>query len=168
MSSGQDRLQARVNKAGEELLAAHGYVCAIDMFQRIGWLERSAVEDWRRGRVPCLERVVQSNLSKLLRVLQAMRRWALGRGLKPSERVYKKWGRGATHELRFSLSGSPYLEKLYRTHYVSKAGKKSAVKPEAPAVASKVYDYDRFVDCPGDEQVGGFIPELDSDKDAPF
>lgn len=163
-----------MNKAGEELLAAHGYVSAIDMFQRIGWLERSAVEDWRRGRVPCLERVVRSNLSKLLRVLQAMRRWALARGLKPSETVYKKWGRGAKHELRFSLSGSPYMEKLYRTHYVLKAGKKAAVKPavaakpEATAVASSVDDYDWFVDWPGDEQVGGFIPDLDSDKDAPF
>ena len=40
MSSGQDRLQSRVNRAGEELLAAHGYVSAIDMLQRIGWLER--------------------------------------------------------------------------------------------------------------------------------
>jgi len=118
--------------------------------------------------VPCLERVVRSNLSKLLRVLQAMRRWALGKGLKPSETVYKKWGRGAKHELRFSLSGSPYLEKLYRTHYVSKPGKKAAAKPAAPAVASEVDECDWLMDWPGDEQMGGFVPDPDPDKDAPF
>lgn len=130
MSSGQDRLQSRVNRAGEELLAAQGYVSAIDMLQRIGWLERSAMEDWRRGRVPCLERVVRANLSKLTRVLQALRRWALAKGLRPSETVYKKWGKGAKHVLRFSVSGAPPIEKLYRTHYISNAERASSSKQQ--------------------------------------
>jgi hypothetical protein len=47
------------------------------------------------------------------------RRWALEKGLKPSETRYVRRTRAGTVELRFSKSGDPEIEKQYRTHYIS-------------------------------------------------
>lgn len=106
-------------KAAESALARRSFVSAIDILEGIGWLQHKAVEDWRRGRTPCLEQVVQANLSKLSDALRLLRIWAEGKGLKASETRYMRWGRGASQELQFSVSGAEAIERAYRTHYVS-------------------------------------------------
>lgn len=111
-------LQRRVVRAAEAALAERKFVTAIDVFVGVGWLTAQSVEDWRRGRVPCLERVVQANLSKLSTAMQAFRRWAQRRGLNPSETVYTTYTR-PRRGLRFSVSGKPEIERAYRTHWMS-------------------------------------------------
>ena len=44
--------------------------------------------------------------------------WAERRRLNPSETVYVAWTRDR-HRLRFSKSGDPTFERVYRTHWVS-------------------------------------------------
>lgn len=76
------------------------------------------LEDWRRGRVPYLERVIVCNLSRLSRILRILRFHAHDLRLKPSATVYKRWGKGAKERLRFTKTGEPRLEEAYATHFV--------------------------------------------------
>ncbi len=62
------------------------------------------------------------NLSKLSVILRILDHHARALGLKPSQTVYHKWGRGGKHIiLRFSKSGAPALEAAYSRHYVARA-----------------------------------------------
>ena len=99
--------------------AAQDYVSPIDVLVRIGWLDAGSVERWRRGQIDCLERVVQTNLPRISEAMKLFRSWATGRGLFASPTHYvTRTPRRQT--LRFSRSGDPTIEGLYRTHWVSR------------------------------------------------
>jgi len=114
----QQRLEQRVIAAAEEALDRQQYVSAIDVLVGLGWLHPTHVKDWRSGRVPYLERIVQANLAKISGAMKLFRRWAQDRGLTPSETVYVARTRDR-RQLRFSKSGNPEIEQAYRTHWVS-------------------------------------------------
>jgi len=116
---GRERLEQRVIRAAESALEDQRYVSAIDIFLRIGWLSPEALRRWRQGGMRCLEEGVRVNLRKISFAMATSRRWAFRRGLKPSETSYLKRTKGPGEELRFSKSGSPELERSYRTHYIS-------------------------------------------------
>jgi hypothetical protein len=114
----RNALEQRVVKAAESALAAKGYASAIDVLVGIGWLDAGKLEQWRRGQVDYLERVVQTNLSRISEAMKLFRSWAAGRGLAASQTSYvARSPRRQT--LRFSKSGNPTIEALYRTHWVS-------------------------------------------------
>ena len=92
---------------------------AIDVLCGIGLLAPTHLENWRKGRVDCLERVIQGNLHKISRAMESFRCWAREKELKPSETGYVRRTRGGTIPLRFSRSGNESTEASYRTHYVS-------------------------------------------------
>jgi hypothetical protein len=112
------KLANRVAKAAVEVLAAKKYVRPIDVLIGIGWLDRGALDRWRQGRVDYLERVVQANLSRISAAMELLRSWASARGLAPRETAYVFRRRSNRMTLRFSKSGHPTIEKLYRTHCV--------------------------------------------------
>lgn len=105
-------------RAAEAALADKRYVSAVDVLVGLGWLPPPRVDEWRQGRVPVLEHVVTANLSKISTAMRALRRWALQRGLSPSETAYVARTRDRRH-LRFSVSGDPAIERAYRTQWVS-------------------------------------------------
>lgn len=111
------KLFARIAKAGDTALVKNGYVTAIDILVGIEWLQAKHVEDWRRGRLPYLERAVIANLAKLSVMMHLFKRWANVYHLKPSETVYTSWTRDR-HPIRFTKTGSRGLESAYRTHWV--------------------------------------------------
>ena len=111
-------LEQRVERAAEAALAEQRYVSAIDVFLGLGWLVPTHLDQWRQGRVPCLERVVQASLPKLSTAMRVFRRWAQRRGLVPSETGYVARTRDR-RALRFSVSGASEIERAYRTHWVS-------------------------------------------------
>jgi hypothetical protein len=113
------RMEERVARAAEAVLAEREFVTPIDVLVGLGWLAPSRVEDWRCGRVAYLEAVTFANLGKISRAMRAFRRWAERRGLKPSETGYVRRTRGHRRALRFSKSGAPAIERAYRTHWVS-------------------------------------------------
>jgi hypothetical protein len=117
----QQALERRVVQAAEAALSDHQYVSAIDILCGMGLLAPTHLEDWRRGRVDFLERVIQGNLKKISASMAAFRRWARETGLQPSETRYMRHGRGGAQELRFSKTGDPGIERSYRTHYISRA-----------------------------------------------
>jgi len=114
----QNRLQSRVVRAAEAALAERNVVSPIDVLIGVGWLAPSAIDQWRQGRIPCLEAAVQVNLSKLSKAMTYFRGWAEDRGLRPSETAYVARTRDR-RTLQFSKSGTPDIERAYRTHWVS-------------------------------------------------
>ena len=116
----REKLTDSVVKAAEAALAAKNYVSCIDVLIGIGWLDTGAVERWRRGEIEYLERVVQTNLSRISEALRLFRSWAAGKGLAASQTVYVALT-PRRQTLRFSKTGNHTIEALYRTHWVSPA-----------------------------------------------
>lgn len=110
-------IEQRVAKAAEASLAKTGFVTPIDVLQALGYLTAADVENWRRGRVPYLERVTQAGLGKLSTAMRALQRWARHRGLRPSHTDYRSWTWART-PLRFSKTGNPHIEQAYATHWI--------------------------------------------------
>ena len=91
---------------------------ATDVLVGIGWLDPGAVKRWRQGQVDYLERAIQTNLARISEAMKLFRTWAAAKGLVPSETAYVAQ-QPQRQALRFSKSGNPTIEKLYRTHWVS-------------------------------------------------
>lgn len=85
---------------------------------RLGWLESSVVEKWRRGQIGCLEEAVQVDPSRISEALQLFRSWASARGLLASETAYLD-RTPQRRTLRFTRAADPAIEAAYRTHWVS-------------------------------------------------
>ena len=120
MAVNQARLVQKVGASMRHQVNQNGYATAVQTLMDMGILSRADYERWRNGQVPYLEKVCNINLKKLASILDEMKRYAGRNGLKPSFTFYKQWGRKnkQTVRLRFSNSGSDYMEKLYATHYV--------------------------------------------------
>jgi hypothetical protein len=92
------------------------------MLIKIGVLSAKDYENWRFGRVPYLEKVCTTNLSKLSLMMNELKTFARQNYLQPSWTAYCQWGvKGKKIPLRFSKSGSPNIEEAYATHYVINA-----------------------------------------------
>src|SRR5580693_4561395 len=115
----QDPCYARIVKAVEGLLREKGFVAPLELFIRMDLLSPESVENWRRGRMPYLERVIRCNLSKASRILRILRMHAHDLDLKPSLTVYKRWTKGSRPLLRFSKTGDHNVEEAYARHFVS-------------------------------------------------
>ncbi len=114
-------LRERVVRAAEAALAQNHYVCAVDVLTGIGLLAPAHVESWRKGRLDVLERMIQGSLEKISLSMALFRKWAIDKGLEPSETHYTRSARGGAVDLQFSVSGDPGIERNYRTHYISPA-----------------------------------------------
>jgi hypothetical protein len=121
------KLADRVTTAAEAALAAQNYVAPVDVLVGIGWLDGGTVKRWRQGQVDYLERAVQTNLPRISEAMKLFRSWAAAKGLSPSETAYVA-RTPQRQTLRFSKSGDPTIEQLYRTHWVS--GELSKAKRE--------------------------------------
>src|SRR5262249_55054401 len=112
----RSKLEKRVVKAAEDALAAQNYVSAVDVLVGIGWLDSGSVKRWRQGQIDCLEGAVQANLSRVSEAIKLFRSWAAKKGLFASETDYVA-RTPQRQTLRFSRSGNPTIERLYRTHW---------------------------------------------------
>lgn len=115
----ENKLRARVVKAAEAAMARQGYVSAIDVLTGIGWLNQATLRRWEQARLPDLEGGLQTNLSRVTEAMQLFRAWATAKDLSPSETPYVA-KTPARQSLRFSRSGEATIERLYRTHWVSR------------------------------------------------
>jgi hypothetical protein len=113
-----DKLYPRVVKAARTLLARGKVVAPVDVLVGIGLLESKRLEDWRLGRVPYLEKVIDCNLTRLSRLLRILRFHAHDLKLVPSVTAYMRWGKGPKQRLRFTKTGDPKLEEVYARHFV--------------------------------------------------
>ena len=116
----QDPLYARVASATDDLLRRSRVVVPVEVLIAMSLLTREHLGDWRRGKVPYLERVINCNLSRLALLLRILRFHAEEINLKPSFTAYMRWGRGPKSRLRFTKTGDPGLEEAYATHFVGR------------------------------------------------
>lgn len=114
----EDPLYPRVARAVETILRHGRAVAPVDVLVGMGLLTPERLEDWRRGRIACLERVIDCNLTRLSRLLRILRFHAHERNLAPSMSVYTRWGKGPKRRLRFTRTGDPKLEEAYARHFV--------------------------------------------------
>jgi len=115
----QDRHYVRIVKAAEDLLRERGFVAPVELFVRMELLSAESVEDWRRGRIPYLERAIHCNLSKASRILRILRMHAHDLDLKPLLIVYKRWTKGPRTLLQFCKTGDRAVEDAYARHFLS-------------------------------------------------
>ena len=113
-----DSLYPRIVRAVEPILARGKVVAPVDVLIGMGLLDPARLEDWRFGRVPYLETVINCNLTRLSRLLRILRFHAHDLKLVPSSTVYQRWGKGPKQPLRFTKSRDAKLEKAYATHFV--------------------------------------------------
>ncbi len=126
----EDPLYPRVARAVHGLLQRGNVVAPVDVLVGMGLLTLEHIEDWRRGRVPYLERVIDCNLTRLSRLLRILRFHAHDLNLVPSVTAYVRWGKGPKRRLRFTKTGEPTIEAAYGTHFVWPG--KGAFRPPAP------------------------------------
>jgi hypothetical protein len=111
-------LERRVVRAAEAALAERGYVSAVDVLVGVGWLPPRRVDEWRHGRIDCLEGATAADPDRLSDAMGILGRFASARRLVPSETDYLSRTRDR-RRLRFSVSGAEAVERAYRTHWVS-------------------------------------------------
>lgn len=113
-----DPLFPSIERVVSALLARGNVVTPVDVLIGVGLLRPEHLEDWRHGRVPYLERVINCNLTRLSRLLRILRSHAHDLNLKPSATVYMRHGKGPRQPLRFSKTGDANLEAAYARHFV--------------------------------------------------
>ncbi len=118
----KDKLYPAVARAVAEILKTESVVAPVDVLLRMQRITKQQVEDWRFKRIAYLERVTIGGLGKMYRILRILELHARSLNLKPSQTVYRKWGKGRKRiVLQFSKSGDRNLEKAYSRHYLAKA-----------------------------------------------
>src|SRR5262245_57296946 len=129
----KDPMFRRIERVVAELLTKGNVVAPVDVLVGMGLLRPEHLHNWRRGRVPYLERVVNCNLTRLSRLLRILRFHAHDLNLKPSMTVYNRYGKGPKQRLRFSKTGDAGLEAAYARHFVW-PGKRPFHSPRAEPV----------------------------------
>jgi hypothetical protein len=114
----EDPLYPRIVRAVGPLLARGKVVAPVDVLVGMDLLDPAKLEDWRFGRVPYLEKVINCNLSRLSRLLRILRFHAHDLNLVASTTVYMRWGKGPKQRLRFTKTGDVKLEEAYSRHFV--------------------------------------------------
>ena len=110
-------LKMKVRTLMDKHCSAEGFVRPVDVLLDLDYLKEKDLNAFLSGRVPYLERVCTANLSKLKTIIDERSAYAKERGYKESTTVYKHRGK----VLRFSKSGSPYIERKYSTHFISRS-----------------------------------------------
>ncbi|MDT5304124.1 MAG: hypothetical protein QOG79_7668, partial [Mycobacterium sp.] len=105
------RIETRVARIAEALLAERRSVRPIDVLVGLGWLAQANVDRWVQGRVPSIDRCIGVDSDKVMAAFAALQHWAEDRGLTPSEVDYQ--------DLQFTADGDADAERAYRTHWGS-------------------------------------------------
>ena len=111
-------LRKKVREKAENLLDEKGYISPVDLLIKLEYLTQKSYIDWRHKRVPYLEKVCKTNLSKLSTIMKELKRYSNDYNLRSSWTAYNKWGKGKKIRLQFSKSGKKNIEKAYGTHYL--------------------------------------------------
>ena len=82
-------LTRKLSGITSELLKEKGYISFVDVFTKLGYLTGEDIENWRRRRVPYLERVIKISLGKINFIMKTVRRNSTNGGLKPSWTAYR-------------------------------------------------------------------------------
>lgn len=128
--NGKSLFSQRVATVAGNAVSKKGYVSVIDLLLGLDWLTLDKLNDWKKGKVPYLERIITANLSKISRAMKEFKSWAIHSKLKASVTVYKH----TSYKLRFSKTGQPNIETAYSTHYVLLKDEKNEIPSNDPPI----------------------------------
>ena len=114
----RQQLKSKLSAVSADLLREKGYICFIDVFMKLGYLDQKDYENWRRKQVPYLEKVIKVNIGKINFIMKTVHSNLINGRLEPRWTGYKSWGKGKKIWLRFSKSREKDIEKAYSTHFV--------------------------------------------------
>lgn len=114
----EDPLYPRIECTVAAIFEQGQVVTPVDVLVGMGLLAPSRLTNWRRGRIPYLEQVIDCNLARLSRLLRILQFHAHDLKLMPSATVYMRWGTGPKQRLRFTKTGDAKLEEAYTRHFV--------------------------------------------------
>jgi hypothetical protein len=123
----KDTYYPRIVKAFSALLESNNYVSPISILCKMELLKENDIQQWRKGTIPYLERVIKCNLSKASRILRIISFHAHDLNMKPSFTVYKRNAKGKSILLKFTKTGDPNLEKAYSKHFVNTKPRKTEI-----------------------------------------
>ena len=117
----REQINQKVRLSMDKQVETNGYATVVQTLMDLNVLSQKDYEDWRRGRVPYLEKICHANLSKLSYMLRQISQYGKERDLNPSWTDYRQWGKkGKKVKLRFTKFHDENMEKAYATHYVKK------------------------------------------------
>ena len=105
------------------LLKEKGYICFVDVFMKLNYLDPTDYDNWRRKRIPYLEKAIKINLNKINFIMKSIKQNSLNGKLIQSWTSYKSWGKGKKIDLIFSKTREKNIEKLYATHFLKQKKK---------------------------------------------
>ncbi len=76
-----EELKHKVYSNVSSILKEKNYISPVDLLMKIGVISAKDYEDWRVGRVPYLEKVCKTNVSKLSFIMKELRAYALANHL---------------------------------------------------------------------------------------
>jgi hypothetical protein len=139
-----DELKQKIHLAASSILKEKNHIAPVDILIEIGILSVTDYENWCHGRVPYLEKICKTNLSKLSFIMKEVRTYAKQSHMKPSSTAYQQWGvKGRKIPLCFSKSGNPSIEEAYATHYIAVSKDRDQIidKVEESTEDGKLYIY---------------------------
>jgi len=117
MSLNRRELSTKLGTVTSELLKEKGYICFVDVFQKLGYLPKQDYEAWRKGQLPYLEKAIQVNLARISFIMKTVIKNSRSGKLKENITPYSAWG-NSRKRLRFSKSSDPRIERAYSTHFL--------------------------------------------------
>lgn len=115
----QDKFKNRVIFSAEAALTDQFYVNLPEVLMRMGLLHPGHVQDWKKGKIPYLEQMIQGSLEKRDFAVECFQSWAMEKGLKPHKMIYLARARDSKKRLQFTESGHPTEEEVYHVYYIS-------------------------------------------------
>lgn len=166
----QDKYYPRVLNAIANILDRTDVVAPVEVFIEMGILARNKYEDWQRGQIAYLEKIMQGSLGKISHILQLIGFCAHDLDMIPRQTVYNKWGKGRSHHLRFSKLGAKAVENSYEKHFLwnKSAAKKILMIAESRRSFGK-HNHKTLpvtVDCCADEIVRILRTRIEKAKDS--
>ena len=79
---------------------------------KLGYLNIKDYENWRRGEIPYLEKVIKLNLKKISLIMKSIKANCERGNLYTSKTVYRTWGKRPKKLLRFSKTGASKIVRL--------------------------------------------------------
>ncbi len=114
----QADLKGRVQAAAAAALARNKFITPVDVCVGIGWLSKSNVEDWRRGRVDDLGYFLSVHDERLIDLILYVHQWAQEHGLTRTDADYVSATRDR-RPLRFFTNADPLEEAAWRSQWIS-------------------------------------------------
>jgi hypothetical protein len=163
----KDPYYRRVADGCTQLLLKKGFVAPVELFMEMGLLRKADHDNWRNGRVPYLEKVIQCNLGKCSRIMRILAKHGASANLKPSWTYYRKWGKGVKTKLRFTKTGDRNIEDAYATHYVASEETRKKIAAAAKARAAKAQEAKSEDTAPQPDFIGTRLVKKPSPQDSP-